>query len=162
MNILQEEKNQLETLLRNTILPEAKISPDSLAAGEDTYQISFTYNASDTKNRISNSVNFTWDEIFKMIASGFYQTAVDTKRVKQYIEESLGKKIKPQFDEINRQQRIYIENEQIETILWQFKTIGYMMLKHGSNDYQSWTEWTLTPKGEEYFTQLTVEKRSAA
>lgn len=151
---LEVENEDLSKLIRSSVLPIDERLPEKLAQGRDVFSFEISYNLNG--ERVDRAIAITWDEIFRCIAPSMYQTLIRRGYMGRFdFEGELKSTLRPKVKEALGTQQLRYKNNQIDSIMFQFKQLGYFIIEQ--SDGASW--WTLTPKGEEHLTTLlTVPK----
>ncbi len=156
--MLRSEKADLEEIIRNSVLPETELAPELLAQGEDEFEITCFFTGKD-KKRKNRKLKFSWDKIFQAIGPSMfgYLKAKNQYNNTYDFEANLEELIRTDIVDDAESRKIEIPSAEIETIILQFKQLGYIMLQTNDKDF---TGWTLTPKGESQLTRLkTIRKK---
>jgi len=153
---LKEELEDAHQLIRQTVLQDDEIQPALLSAGEDVVDIPIRYTLSGIK--LEAHYSMSWDDIFKIMGPKMFKVRV----VKNYagrfeFEKDLSDRIKSNMNITAPNTQVRIDAQFLDTILFQFKQLGLLILEAGDNG-QTW--WTLTPKGEVHLTKLLVVKKA--
>ena len=72
------------------------------------------------------------------------------------LEDDIADLIRTKIFDIVEGRKIEIRGSDVETIILQFKQLGYIMLDTNDKDFSG---WTLTPKGEAKLTRLKTVRR---
>jgi hypothetical protein len=155
---LREEKYELEQLVRNSVLPETELAPELLAQGDDEYELTCFFTGKQ-KKRKTRRLKYSWNRIFQAIGpSMFGYLRARHQYTKTYdFEADLEEMIRPDIIEEAENRKIEIPSADVETIILQFKQLGYILLQTNDKDF---TGWTLTPKGESQLTRLKTVRRA--
>ncbi|MDO8379603.1 DUF4062 domain-containing protein [Phenylobacterium sp.] len=146
------EQQQLQDLIRSTVLAEEDISPDLLAQGSDeiTFPISYTLDG----KKYREDIRFTWDECIAAIGPDLYGRMHWRDFQGRYaFESSLNPLLRRHFSGPQEAKTLRYDRGDIERLMFQFKQLGIIMI--GTADNGS-TGWTLTPGGEAHVTKLLV------
>src|ERR1700733_10679607 len=154
---LIEEKNILERAVRNSVLPEEELAPQFLAQGDDLVEITCFFTGQN-KKREARTLKFSWDEIFKAAGPPMfgYLIARNDYDHRYSFEDDIADLIRTKIFDIVEGRKIEIRGSDVETIILQFKQLGYIMLDTNDKDFSG---WTLTPKGEAKLTRLKTVRR---
>jgi hypothetical protein len=156
---LASEKAELERLVRNSVIPEEELTPDLLAQGDDEFEITCFFTGRD-KRRKTKKLKYSWNAIFQAIGPSMfgYLRAKNQYTNRYDFEPDLEDLIRADIVDDVEGRKIEIPNADIDTIILQFKQLGYILLDTNKNDF---TGWTLTEKGETQLTRLkTVRRRN--
>lgn len=164
---LQKENKELNSRLE-AIATEAPVGTENFSQGEDSFNFSITFKASDEEKKnfydCKSSINFTWNELFSSVAPHMIDECNDSIFEKA-IEELCSKKEEElkeneTFKGLINFNTYSVKEEFLNRIKIQFKALGLIKLsekKRSTKDYR--TYWTLTPYGDYIMTQLLAIRR---
>ena len=149
---LLDKNQELERLVRNSILPGDELAPELLAQGDDLIEITCFYSGKDKKRKVGR-VQFTWDEIFQVIGPPMFGFLLAKNQYthKFEFENGLEELVRTKIADDVEGRKIDIMSSIVETIILQFKQLGYIVLETNEKNF---TGWTLTVKGESRLTRL--------
>lgn len=165
---LETAKSEIEILQReirdrSVLLDE--IPRENLAQGEDEFDFTVMFR-DEKKQYVSEKVNVTWNDIFRIIGPSLYgyivRKGIDYNGISSYpfqkeIEQHLRSKL------IHRVQgrKIEIERGQIDTCIFQLKELGLLKFEEKEEDEGGvFRGITLTEYGENRLSILKVEKKT--
>lgn len=154
---LSKEIEDLKRIIRNSVLPEEALSPDLLAQGDDEFEITCFYTGKN-KSRKTARIKFCWKDLFKAIGPRMFGFLVGRNQYthKYDFEEDVESLVRAQIIDDAQNRKIDITSSDIETMILQFKQLGYIILETNESKY---TGWTLTEKGEAELTRLKTQRR---
>jgi len=158
---------KLERTIRDGFVLFDEISSEELAQGDDLVEITVTF-TDRNKSRVSENVQLTWDEIFKVIGPSMYGYIFSKRN--QYgqpgtyqFQDDLEKYIATKLVHLVQNRRVSIQSSQMDAFILQFKELGLLMFdeKEGENG-ATFRGVTLTPTGERRLTLLNMRRRKVA
>ncbi len=158
---------RLERKIRDASIKVDGMSVEDLAQGEDLHSIKVGF-TNNEKQYVIESVNLTWDEIFSSIGPSMYGYIL--RRIHAY-NGSGEYSFYPMFVEVVRSKifdragnrKINIPSNEIDTVLIQFKQLGYIEMEEMSpgENGEKFRGYTLTELGEQKITKLKVRSKIA-
>jgi hypothetical protein len=155
------EELQFELVSSSTTGPEGA---SSLAQGEDTFELKFSFVASRTKYRwdgkgYQHSTIFSWNEIFCALSPLMINEASEENLVKEMnklVSDFSGEEILKQngFQNLNLMDFV-VDSNDFQTIKIQLRALGLITKSSkGRSVKDIATYWTLTPYGDNVMTRL--------
>lgn len=166
---LDEARATIKSLrrhIRDVSIEVEGLNREDLAQGTDLHEIAVGYTNSD-KEYVIDKVQISWNEIFSAIAPSMY--GYIQRRHNQYGETGkyvfhsmLVDSIRSKIFERCANRKINIPANEVDTVLIQFKQLGYIELGESMPDANGKTVrgYTLTELGEQKVTKLKVASKS--
>jgi hypothetical protein len=131
--------------------------PELLAQGDDVVELTCFFTGKD-KKRKSQKLKFSWDEVFKAIGPSMfgYLQGKNEYSGEYGFAQNLGEAIRTRIVDDVENRKIDLPTSEVETIILQFKQLGYIILATNDKEFRG---WTLTPKGEAQLTRLKTVRR---
>lgn len=164
--------SQLERRLRDRSLSVERKTHDQLASGSDLFGFDVFFKDNE-KKLVTRRIEFTWDEIFETISPSMFGFIVrKTARRSQYGYTEKGMPTYPFHDALIQMIRsriiddaqnrvIEIKDGQVDTCVFQFKELGYIEFEEKDEGDDTFRGITLTVAGEEMFTKMKTQLKSA-
>lgn len=155
---LEQELDDAEQIIQQTIISGEDIQPDLLASGSDIVRIPVKYTIDSVRH--DHDIETTWDQLFSVIAPKLFNSRVRRGYSGKFdFEKDLASFLKEIIQISSSQAQIRINPRFVDSILFQFKQTGLMMLEP---DARGEATWTLTPRGQAHMTKLVVTFRAPA
>lgn len=166
---LDEAQSMVEKLqrhIRDTSIEIEGLNREDLAQGDDLHEIPVGYTNSE-KEYVIERVSLTWDEIFSAIAPSMYgyisRRPPSLGTTGEYpFHSMLVEAVRAKVFEKSANRKINIPANEVDTVLIQFKQLGFIELGESMPDANGKTVrgYTLTENGEQKVTRLKVASRA--
>ncbi len=160
------EIKRLERALRDRAILSEEIPREQLAQGTDLFSFTVTFK-DNSKQLVAERVDISWDEIFGCIAPSMYgfiqRKSREWNRAPAYVfERNIIESIRARIVERCQNREIKVPESEIDTCIFQFKELGYVMFYNKEeDDGETFRGVTLTESGERYLSRLkTVRSKS--
>jgi hypothetical protein len=164
---VQKENEQLRRELRDGTLDIEGYLPENLAQGIDRYQLKIAFN-NRSKQYVVANIAPTWNEIFSAVGPSMYgyiirkHSGYPNDR-KYPFHDALEHLFRSYVFEEVQSRKIDISDADIDTIIIQFKQLGYIKFHENTeNDGEVFRGITLTELGELKLTQIKAQISSLA
>ncbi|HEY3911353.1 MAG TPA: DUF4062 domain-containing protein [Stellaceae bacterium] len=155
----------LERTIRDRAILVDELPRDQLAQGDDILEIAITF-TNQSKQIVSENVQLTWDEIFKVIGPTMYGY-IWRKREGGYnqkptytFQDNLEEYIRMKIIDRIQNKKINITQNQIDACILQFKELGLIRFaENKKEDGKVFRGVTLTELGERRLTLLNMRRR---
>jgi hypothetical protein len=165
--LIEAEKHikMLERTIRDRAILTEEIPQGRLAQGNDTLCITVTFTNKD-KQVVSEDVELTWDEVFKVIGPMMYgyihrkrESAYNQKQKYQF-QDNLEEHIRSKIIGRVQNRKMSVESSQIDSCILQFKELGLVQFaENEKEDGKVFRGITLTEAGERRLTLLNMRLR---
>jgi hypothetical protein len=157
--------DMLSRALRDVSILGDEISRESMSQGDDEIIVTITYMNQD-KTLVKEDISMTWDEIFSAIGPSIYGFICakapqrSGEKPRYSFEADLEEHIRARIVDKVQSRKITVSQNQIDTIVIQFKELGLIMFAETTGDgEEAFRGVTLTEAGERKLTQLRVRRR---
>lgn len=160
----EELIDELEREIRDRSVITDEIPREQLRQGSDLFYFKVCFR--DTgKKLITEDVPVSWDEIFRIIGPSLYGYLV--RKISKHnqgssypFEGNIEQYIRTKIIDRCQTRKLEILHGQVDTCVFQFKELGYIMFKEEKEkDGSVFRGITLTEAGEQYVALLKTEKR---
>jgi len=156
---------QLERELRDRAVLGDEIDPKQLAQGDDKLSFQVTFRTGNRQIK-TDTVDFTWDELFLIIAVHLYGYVVrkprnDHREEKTYLfHEDIVEAIRHKILEKVQGRKINLPAIQVDQAILHLKELGLLMFDQNGDEDKFFRRITLTEVGEKHMARLSVQMRT--
>jgi hypothetical protein len=158
----RERIEELEREIRDRAILGGEVPQDQLAQGDDKLEVTVAF-LDQNKRPVSEKVELTWDEVFKVIGPtiyGYIWRKRDRDKATYPFQDNLEEHIRTKIIDRVQNRKINIEPSQVDACILQFKELGLLRFaENKKEDGQVFRGVTLTERGERRLTLLSMRRR---